>query len=619
VTFDETPRATPGTASVLGSAATPGDITVSRRATVPVDPIPPPSPASQRGTQTPGKAVVPGKPSTRAVQASSAAPGDSTIPGRPVTRPASSTPLGARPDPAPAAPATPSRSGATPAVRLHPLGRPLIVARRVATLPSRTLAVISSTGEHPAGTLPVARSAQNEPKPRLGMPAETTAPTVSTVEGSPSGGAGRPLVPDDPVRPVAGTEQPAGTPPVLRARYEPQSRISIPGRAPRESTVEGVPADSALRPLVPDDPVRPVTTSPPARYEVALVPDGQKLPPPAPPRASADRSPRLDIPPLIAESAVRPPVGTAKSRVTAGLATPAKPAPVQRLSSALQHGSATPIGAPGIGEPLASMPATAVLPSGVPASSGPLAGTAPSAGLPAGIASSVGSPAGIASSAGPTALMPVIQRAHADSLEPERVTTVPPAVGIRSVPRTPAYRTLPLLAARQLIHPVRSSTSDEQSKHVAHAVWRRTPDRVEPPVRPAEQPSVRPGEGPGVDIVAIAPPSPKPVVPQRVSPRPAMPVASVQRAPLAAGPPAFPVGSASPAVFGRPIPTNTVVARAPATTTSSPAPSPSRVDIAAGTDLDQLARRLLEPVSRLLRADLRLGRERAGRGHDRRR
>jgi hypothetical protein len=36
-------------------------------------------------------------------------------------------------------------------------------------------------------------------------------------------------------------------------------------------------------------------------------------------------------------------------------------------------------------------------------------------------------------------------------------------------------------------------------------------------------------------------------------------------------------------------------------------------------DPDELARRLFEPVSRLLRADLRHGRERAGRGHDRRR
>ncbi|MDI5970969.1 hypothetical protein POF50_016735 [Streptomyces sp. SL13] len=39
----------------------------------------------------------------------------------------------------------------------------------------------------------------------------------------------------------------------------------------------------------------------------------------------------------------------------------------------------------------------------------------------------------------------------------------------------------------------------------------------------------------------------------------------------------------------------------------------------AGLDIDDLARRLIEPVSRLLRTDLRRGRERAGRPHDGRR
>ncbi|MEU1297169.1 hypothetical protein ABZ439_32720 [Streptomyces sp. NPDC005840] len=39
----------------------------------------------------------------------------------------------------------------------------------------------------------------------------------------------------------------------------------------------------------------------------------------------------------------------------------------------------------------------------------------------------------------------------------------------------------------------------------------------------------------------------------------------------------------------------------------------------AGQDLDDLARRLLDPVSRLLRAELRRGRERTGRPYDGRR
>ena len=52
--------------------------------------------------------------------------------------------------------------------------------------------------------------------------------------------------------------------------------------------------------------------------------------------------------------------------------------------------------------------------------------------------------------------------------------------------------------------------------------------------------------------------------------------------------------------------------------TAAKKPEKSDVD-SGGLDLDDLARRLLEPVSRLLRAELRHGRERVGRLHDRRR
>ncbi|MES4890712.1 hypothetical protein [Streptomyces sp. NPDC096012] len=52
-------------------------------------------------------------------------------------------------------------------------------------------------------------------------------------------------------------------------------------------------------------------------------------------------------------------------------------------------------------------------------------------------------------------------------------------------------------------------------------------------------------------------------------------------------------------------------AKAPAMRSARPAGAQD-----PGIDLDDLARRLLEPVSRLLRADLRRGRERAGRPYD---
>jgi hypothetical protein len=105
-----------------------------------------------------------------------------------------------------------------------------------------------------------------------------------------------------------------------------------------------------------------------------------------------------------------------------------------------------------------------------------------------------------------------------------------------------------------------------------------------------------------MDLVAMAPARP-----------PAMPLTGIRPNPPTTSPsvPAAP----SPVVSGQ-IPVSRVVA--PATTGgTAAAPPPSTTD--TGTDLDELARRLFEPVSRLLRADLRQGRERAGRGHDRRR
>ncbi|MCC9311669.1 hypothetical protein LN042_32170 [Kitasatospora sp. RB6PN24] len=57
------------------------------------------------------------------------------------------------------------------------------------------------------------------------------------------------------------------------------------------------------------------------------------------------------------------------------------------------------------------------------------------------------------------------------------------------------------------------------------------------------------------------------------------------------------------------VPASITVSRAPAAAPpANPAPSVP--------DVDELARRLVEPVGRLLRAELRRGRERAGRPYD---
>ncbi|MFB8176950.1 hypothetical protein ACFC8N_12975 [Streptomyces sp. NPDC055966] len=108
-------------------------------------------------------------------------------------------------------------------------------------------------------------------------------------------------------------------------------------------------------------------------------------------------------------------------------------------------------------------------------------------------------------------------------------------------------------------------------------------------------------------------------------PRPAPPVPVVQRAvanastgtPAGAGlvPPGVPVTAVPAGTVQRSPSAGTAAGRATGT-------HPVRSAEAAqdpGIDLDELARRLLEPMARLLRADLRRGRERAGRPYDGRR
>lgn len=59
-------------------------------------------------------------------------------------------------------------------------------------------------------------------------------------------------------------------------------------------------------------------------------------------------------------------------------------------------------------------------------------------------------------------------------------------------------------------------------------------------------------------------------------------------------------------------------ARTPAAAAPDTAATP-RTNEVPGLDMEELARRLLDPVSRLIRADLRRGRERSGRPYDGRR
>ncbi|MFG2505651.1 hypothetical protein ACGFOW_09120 [Streptomyces rubiginosohelvolus] len=130
------------------------------------------------------------------------------------------------------------------------------------------------------------------------------------------------------------------------------------------------------------------------------------------------------------------------------------------------------------------------------------------------------------------------------------------------------------------------------------------PDSAGPP---AAGPAPVGGPAPG------GPPSPSVRVPPRTpapsagAGRPETRAQAVQRAAANAGITGVPVQAA---------PAKPAAGTAGAATGPADAPPANRL---SGTEIEELARRLLDPVSRLIRADLRRGRERSGRLHDGRR
>ncbi|WP_143076733.1 hypothetical protein [Streptomyces sp. MUSC 14] len=250
-----------------------------------------------------------------------------------------------------------------------------------------------------------------------------------------------------------------------------------------------------------------------------------------------------------------------------------------------------------------------------------------------------------------------------------------------TTPHGPAQRSLSLLAARPLtvntrvpdgVAPPAASTGASRRPVVA-ASWRREPSRAQAPAptptptptpTPQLQRSVGSSTGPtasyntpshesGSARPRRAVPVVRPVPPvQRTAPLhpQALPVTDPQAAPVRDRPaspeprpgPPVPVVRATRTTNG--VPTGTPTGAGPVPpgvpVTSVPARAVQRTPAAGpvagrvtgthpprsaeaaqdpGIDLDELARRLLEPMARLLRADLRRGRERAGRPYDGRR
>ncbi|MFJ6316796.1 hypothetical protein ACIQJW_12015 [Streptomyces californicus] len=141
------------------------------------------------------------------------------------------------------------------------------------------------------------------------------------------------------------------------------------------------------------------------------------------------------------------------------------------------------------------------------------------------------------------------------------------------------------------------------------------------PVQRLTLPVVPDSAGPPVPAPDDAPGGPPPGLSVRVPPRtparrpgagrPETRAQAVQRAAADAGITGVPVRAA---------PSKPVVQRTgPEGAGAEDTPDAAPANRMSGAEVEELARRLIDPVSRLLRADLRRGRERSGRLHDGRR
>lgn len=131
------------------------------------------------------------------------------------------------------------------------------------------------------------------------------------------------------------------------------------------------------------------------------------------------------------------------------------------------------------------------------------------------------------------------------------------------------------------------------------------PDGAGPPVAgPAPVDGAAPAAPPGLSV-RVPPRAPAQAA---GAGRPDSRAQAVQRAAANAGITGVPVQAA---------PAKPTVQRAGPAAEDAPDASPA--NRLSGTEIEELARRLLDPVSRLIRADLRRGRERSGRLHDGRR
>ncbi|MFE7619372.1 hypothetical protein [Streptomyces sp. NPDC057496] len=157
------------------------------------------------------------------------------------------------------------------------------------------------------------------------------------------------------------------------------------------------------------------------------------------------------------------------------------------------------------------------------------------------------------------------------------------------VPATPAVQRMAMPVVPESAGPLFTGTASGDGVVPGGA----PPLSVRVPQRPSPGPGAGPSPGPAAGASG----------PGAVAP-------AVQRAAAAAGITGVPVRAAPVKPAGPP------TRNGPAAPPDAAAPAAHRV---TGAEIEELARRLIDPVSRLIRADLRRGRERTGRLYDNRR
>ncbi|MFC9930794.1 hypothetical protein [Streptomyces sp. NPDC127190] len=583
------------------------------------------------------------------------ATGRPTDPHHPTTPPA--LPLTGRqpetPAPAPAGPALsdtrhPSALGA-PLTEVPPTAHPSATGRPTDPHHPTAPAALPLTGRQPETPAPAPADARH--RGGLGAPLPAMPPTAAPPHSPSSNGrpvtvrsgsapllgaadTGRPglsgnsaeksgISPasSNPSAVLPGPSTADGTPPVVTAGPGPAQSLSVPEPSPADRAAPGArgasPADrprsgghGAPGPVV----VARAVSGParPAGPGTAGTPGVIGRPPYTVQRRSSGVAP--GAPRALALLAARP--LTLNTRAPHGFAPPATPrAPVHPVVAASWRREPTAAPAPppavpsnaGSGpsaRPARSVPAHAAAPPVQRAAPGP--GPAPA--LPHRTSSDGPAPMPAASSASPPSHpAPVADAGPVTALPPSGSRTPPAALPYPSPSATPATDppspggpSRP--AARRALPVVRPEPPVQRAVGGADAVSR-------PPVLPLAESSAGPLHLPDRPVPVASPGPPVPVV--RAGRAATAPVVQRDGAGKAGGVPgaAVPARGRQRSASAPPAP-----GRAPA---SAPAPAPAPQD--AGIDLDDLARRLLEPMSRLLRADLRRGRERAGRPYDGRR